>query len=339
MKFVNHKRGISTVIGGLLFVILLSAGLSVMSIALSSQISSTETYHDVSEKKIKKLKEDFDVRSTFSRNNVTVTVFDNGQNPVVAKSLWIIASGPDDFYSKRIELNPPVLVFDNQPVILPSQNIPYDSTNFDNVLVKVVSELGNIETDSFELPYCGFGACDSDSSPSPVPYFSLVSIPSIAKTSNDSTLLLSLHNPTDDPIDFRYRLTFTKTSCSQSNCTGAVFNTAHLSSSGNINVDQVNLPNLSHLGDSNYDNEFRDGSGNTLIDIIQEGYCQINNLDCSVTVSPYSSKIISYYFLSRTTAVDKFRIEALVSGNSLDLNPQRVTLCVYANNRDPAQCI
>ena len=84
------RRGISTVIGGMMFVIVLSAGLAVLSIGLASQISTVETHNHVSDKRIKKLQEDFTVHASNSGDSVTIQVRNNGANPVIVKSAWII---------------------------------------------------------------------------------------------------------------------------------------------------------------------------------------------------------------------------------------------------------
>ena len=111
---ILRRRAISTVIGGLMFVILLSAGLAVMSIALSSQISTVEMHNLVSDKKIKKLQEDYTVRGILEGSTMKVYVINEGPNPLVAKTIWIVGEGTAVDYAGRTELDDPFIVFNDQ---------------------------------------------------------------------------------------------------------------------------------------------------------------------------------------------------------------------------------
>jgi len=69
MKFIacnfttKNRRGLSSVVGALLFVVLMVATFSVLGIALNTQTDIVSTARDVSEKDLKKLKEDFVINS------------------------------------------------------------------------------------------------------------------------------------------------------------------------------------------------------------------------------------------------------------------------------------
>ena len=98
-----------------MFVIVLSAGLAVLSIGLASQISTVETHNHVSDKRIKKLQEDFTVHASNSGDSVTIQVRNNGANPVIVKSAWIIASNDSlqNYHVKRIEFDSPDIIFND----------------------------------------------------------------------------------------------------------------------------------------------------------------------------------------------------------------------------------
>ena len=87
----QNRRGLSSVVGALFFVILMIAGFSVLSLALDAQTDIVTTQRIVSDTEIKKLQEQFGVfASTDGNNLLSVSVDNQGQNPVEISSIWIV---------------------------------------------------------------------------------------------------------------------------------------------------------------------------------------------------------------------------------------------------------
>ena len=188
----TRQRAISTVIGGMMFVILLSAGLAVTSIALSSQISTVEMHNLVSDKKIKKLQEDYTIRAILVGDKMNVYAINEGPNPLVAKTIWIIGSGTGVDYSNRTELDNPFIVFnDDEFHLVDSITVP-NTSSWNHVYVKVISELGNIETSDFDLPIV-----TAESEGNDRVTVTLSAIPFVGQKSSDFTVTLTLNNLSD----------------------------------------------------------------------------------------------------------------------------------------------
>src|SRR3972149_7060926 len=83
----NSRRGISSVVGALIFTVLMIAGFSAMSLALNSQTDIVNTQRVVSDIELKKQQEQFGVIVSTDANNILNVSVDNmGQNPVEIRS-------------------------------------------------------------------------------------------------------------------------------------------------------------------------------------------------------------------------------------------------------------
>lgn len=86
----NSKRGISSVVGALIFTVLMIAGFSAMSLALDSQTDIVNTQRVVADIELKKQQEQFGIAVFTDANNIlNVSVDNNGQNPVEISRVWI----------------------------------------------------------------------------------------------------------------------------------------------------------------------------------------------------------------------------------------------------------
>jgi hypothetical protein len=86
----NSRRGISSVVGALIFTVLMIAGFSAMSLALDSQTDIVNTQRVVSDIELKKQQEQFGVAVFTDVNNIlNVSVDNKGQNPVEISRVWI----------------------------------------------------------------------------------------------------------------------------------------------------------------------------------------------------------------------------------------------------------
>lgn len=86
----NSRRGISSVVGALIFTVLMIAGFSAMSLALDSQTDIVNTQRVVADIELKKQQEQFGIAVFADANNIlNVSVDNNGQNPVEISRIWI----------------------------------------------------------------------------------------------------------------------------------------------------------------------------------------------------------------------------------------------------------
>ena len=149
--YPNSRRGISSVVGALIFTVLMIAGFSAMSLALNSQTDIVNTQRVVSDIELKKQQEQFGVIVSTDANNILNVSVDNmGQNPVEISRVWItnktLATQPakpfsvtsdDAFVPTGFTSN----VLSTQPIYM----IP------DTYDVKVISTLGTVKTAEFTV--------------------------------------------------------------------------------------------------------------------------------------------------------------------------------------------
>jgi len=86
----HNRRGISSVVGALIFTVLMIAGFSAMSLALDTQTDIVNTQRMVADVELKKQQEQFSIVVSTDENNIlNVSVDNNGQNPVEISRIWI----------------------------------------------------------------------------------------------------------------------------------------------------------------------------------------------------------------------------------------------------------
>ena len=331
------RRGISTVIGGMMFVIVLSAGLAVLSIGLASQISTVETHNQVSDKRIKKLQEDFTVHASNSGDSVTIQVRNNGANPVIVKSAWIIASNDSlqNYHVKRIEFDSPDIIFNDGEFNMLDLNTASASSDtytisgleskFNRVSVKVVSELGNIQIAEFPVPTVSSVAAGSFN-------VSFLAVPHVLQTGNDGAMLLFVDNPTEETYEFKYKirslavaagsypeLTIPNTSLSNTHKIMYCGTTIQNSCTGNVH-EVISLT-----------------------DIVATSYCTLSGTQCKFTSSPETSAIIPVYFYGDSvsgTTERQYTVQLDYQATSLSdtkSEAKTINFCVYPSNK-PEKC-
>ena len=90
---LNKKRGISTIVGGIIFLILLTAGFSAFFVAMDVQSDTIDTQRIISDSIIDKTQEQFAiaVATDETKNNpLGIHVKNQGPNPVEISNIWII---------------------------------------------------------------------------------------------------------------------------------------------------------------------------------------------------------------------------------------------------------
>jgi len=153
-----NRRGISTIVGGVIFLVLLTGGFSTFYIALDVQKDTINTQREISKSIVEKTLEQFEISTGTNPvdNTFEIQVENQGVNPVEITNIWIInktSPYPANSYDVDYEdaFVPPgfsTQILENTPLSLsPGQ---YD--------IKVVSALGTIVTEKeFDPSGDGFG--------------------------------------------------------------------------------------------------------------------------------------------------------------------------------------
>ena len=103
-----------------------------------------------------------------------------------------IGSGTGVDYTDRTELDDPFIVFnDDEFHLVDSITVP-NTSSWNHVYVKVISELGNIETSDFDLPIV-----TAESEGNDRVTVTLSAIPFVGQKSSDFTVTLTLNNLSD----------------------------------------------------------------------------------------------------------------------------------------------
>ena len=143
---LHQRRGISTIVGGAIFLILFASAFSTFFIAMDAQRDTINTQRTISDSMMEKTKEKFAIAvSTDDSNNnrLAIQVKNLGTNPVEVGNIWII-NNSGNFPAKKY-------LIDYKDSIIPSGygSDILDSTPLfmyaDDYDIKVVSTLGTIE--------------------------------------------------------------------------------------------------------------------------------------------------------------------------------------------------
>ncbi|QUC65257.1 hypothetical protein NsoK4_03110 [Nitrosopumilus sp. K4] len=142
----NSRRGVSSVVGALLFTVLMIAAFSVLSLALDAQTDIVSTQRLVADVELKKQQERFSIVASSDTNDMLqINVNNRGQNPIEISSFWIINKTLSEQPSTRFSVpsDSSYIPGGHGSQILNSQTLHMVPGTYD---VKVISTLGTIET-------------------------------------------------------------------------------------------------------------------------------------------------------------------------------------------------
>jgi hypothetical protein len=151
---LKSRRGLSSIVGGLLFVILMVATFAVLGVALNSQTGIVETNLQVADQELKKSQEDFSV-NVFADSNefLTVDVNNLGQNHVEIKNLVITNKTQTPNFPTKVHEIPPnasLVVSGDNANVLSTLPLKLSLAKPPNVVeeyeIKTISSLGTIRT-------------------------------------------------------------------------------------------------------------------------------------------------------------------------------------------------
>jgi len=182
-RYLNRKRGISTIIGGIIFLVLLTAGFSTFFLAMDVQTDTIDAQQNISDLVIEKTKEEFTIAASVDKddsNRLGIQLKNLGPNPVFVDNIWIV-NNSGSFPAKKFLL-------DSQDAIIPSgygtnilENKPLFMT-VDDYNIKVISTLGTIKQTGLEI-----GASNNMRA-------KLIAIPPDVKVGQNVTLAMHVEN-------------------------------------------------------------------------------------------------------------------------------------------------
>jgi len=210
---LNKRRGLSSIVGGMIFVVLMISAFAVIGVSLNAQTDISSTGRDVAATDLKKSLEDFRIDVSTDDSDpaeLFIQVKNNGQNPVEISTV-VVAE-----ITKRLE-NYPVETYDiptdlslippgKEQQILPAATAFLDLadplvTGLDKELytIKVISNLGTIKTWTIE---CDDTACGETAPPAGAGSLSATLFldgPN-GVNSKTSTVVMFVTNTSDTPV-------------------------------------------------------------------------------------------------------------------------------------------
>jgi len=141
-----NRRGISTIVGGIIFLVLLTSGFSSFYIALDVQKDTINTQREISKDIVEKTLEQFVISAGTNPvdNKLGIQVKNQGPNPVEITNIWIINNSlPNSANSYDIDYEDAFIPPGFGAAIL--ENIPPLYLASNDYTIKVVSSLGSIK--------------------------------------------------------------------------------------------------------------------------------------------------------------------------------------------------
>ena len=145
-SYCTTRRGVSSIVGAMIFTVLMIGGFSAMSLAMNTQTDIVKTHIAVADIDLKKQQENFNVSVfTNSSNLLNVSVDNRGQNPVEISHLWITNKTLSGEPTTQFSINPNDAFVSSGSIsnILSSQPLIITPNTYD---VKIISSLGTIKT-------------------------------------------------------------------------------------------------------------------------------------------------------------------------------------------------
>ena len=145
--YLNRRRGISTIVGGIIFLVLLTAGFSSFFVAMDVQQDTINAQRTISNSIIDKTQEQFSIAVATDDSNgykLGIQVKNAGPNSVQISNIWIINKSEINYPVKNIPVyyNDAFITSGSNSSILETQHLTMVLGDYD---IKVVSTLGTIK--------------------------------------------------------------------------------------------------------------------------------------------------------------------------------------------------
>jgi len=149
---LNQRKGISSIVGGIFFLVLMTSGFTVYYVALDSQSQMLYTQQIIANNEVAKIKEKFVVAASSSgvNNLLSLQVLNTGNNPIKIADVWIVnktdAAEPAtkydlDYRDVSIPVGHNGNILSNTPLYLISDI--YD--------IKVITSIGTIQAVEYDV--------------------------------------------------------------------------------------------------------------------------------------------------------------------------------------------
>jgi len=144
---LNKKRGVSSIVGALIFLVLLTAGFSTFFLAMDVQTDTIDAQRSISDSIIDKTKEQFAVAVATDDSNgykLGIQVQNHGPNPVEISDIWIINKSQANQPTMKIPVNyeDAFIPGGTNSSILENQHLTMVPNDYD---IKIISTLGTIQ--------------------------------------------------------------------------------------------------------------------------------------------------------------------------------------------------
>jgi hypothetical protein len=143
---LSKKRAVSTIVGGAIFLVLLTSGFSAFYIALEVQRDAIDAQRQISDSVLEKIKEKFEISPSIDKNDnnrLGIQVKNLGTNPVEIANIWIVnKSGNYPAENYTISYVDSVIPQGYGANILANTALYMNPDDYD---IKVVSTLGTIQ--------------------------------------------------------------------------------------------------------------------------------------------------------------------------------------------------
>ncbi len=196
MKFLNFKnnrqKGISSIVGGIFFLVLMTSGFTVYFIALDTQSQMLATQQIIADSEVAKIQEKFVVAASSDpgdNNRLSLQVINTGNNVVEIADVWIINKTGIEI-ATRYDL-------DYRDVSIP---VGYSGNILENRAplylipaiygIKVISSIGTIESVEYDV-----------AGGSNILQAQMIAIPQDVRFGENATIALIVTNTGDFPID------------------------------------------------------------------------------------------------------------------------------------------
>jgi len=146
-NYLNRKRGVSTIVGGIIFLVLLTAGFSTFFVAMDVQSDTINAQRTISNSIIEKTQEQFSFAVATDDSNgykLGIQVINEGPNPIEISNFWIINKTLPNkpVLNIQVNYNDAFITSGTNSSILENQHLTMVPDDYD---IKLVSTLGTIK--------------------------------------------------------------------------------------------------------------------------------------------------------------------------------------------------
>lgn len=148
---MKSKRAISTIVGSVFFLVLMTSGLSVSYMVIETQSDMIEAQQTIADSEIKKIQEKFDFSASTDvadSNRLELYVQNQGSNPLEIDTVWVVDNTSNNAQKYSVNYADAVLSSGYGSELLQNTPLYLSPGDYD---IKVVSALGTVKTTKLEV--------------------------------------------------------------------------------------------------------------------------------------------------------------------------------------------